>query len=815
MLGDLRFAFRLLLKSPSFTVVAFCAIALGIGVNTTVFGLANALLWRPLPVGEPDRLVQVHSHDARNGRGPVSYPNFLDYARANSVFTGIAAYQLVPLGFSSAGETTNLTGLMVSGNYFSVLGVQAAFGRTFLPEEDAATGGVPVVVLSNRFWRKLGSDPGIVGSAVTLNGRNFTVIGVAPREFTGTDVGISPDVWVPIAMRHWVAPGAHDWYENRRALMLTLVARLRPGVTFAEAEAQMKTIGAQLQQEHADSNKGRTVGLAPLEEVKAQALSGPGNENGVRDVAVLLLASAGGILLIVAANVANLQLARATTRRREMAVRLALGAGRGRIIRQLLTESVLLALIGGLGGVVLAYWLGDVLLALVPASPVPLVLDPSPDVRVLGLAFLLALASGVIFGLAPAVQTARWDLTEGLRERGASGGGASGLSARNVFVVAQIALSLLLLIGSGLFLKSFHKAQAIHPGFRTEQLALLTFDLNLAGYDDTRALQTLREMLEHARRNPQVRGAAVGEWVPLGFGGIGRTVYVEGRDEDAELNRRLASVNAVSPGYLDTLGIPLLKGRKFTEHDAQKHSARVAIINETMARQLWPNEEAIGRRFNFYEMPPMEVVGIARDIKSITLNESAAPMVYVPMIEAPQGATTLFVHTVGDPRAALGEMRQLLRALDVRIPILYERTIAEHMSFALWPSWMGAVLLGTLGGLALLLASMGVYGVMAYSVHQRTRELGVRMALGAQPAEVLALVFRQGAVLAVIGLAIGLLAAFAATRAVGALLYGVSPNDPLVFAAVTSLLAIAALAACYFPARRALRIDPMAALRAE
>jgi len=814
MIQDIRYAARMLVKSPAFFVVAFLAIALGIGVNTTIFGVVNSLLLRPLPVGHSERLVQIYTLDARNGRAPNSYLNFLDFAEQNTVFTGISAYQFLPMGFSSAGETTNIYAQIVSGNYFSLLEVNPALGRAFLPEEDTTPNANPVAVLSHRFWKKIGGDAGIIGNTVTLNGQRFTVIGIAPANFTGVDVGVAPDLWVPMAMRAWVTPGAADLYENRRALMLNLVARLKPGVTLPEAEAQMKTVARQLQQAYPEFNEDRSVILASLEAAKTQGIGGPGNDNAVQNVSALLLVAAGSILLIACANVANLLLARATTRQREMAVRLALGAGRGRIIRQLLTESLLLALIGAVGGVVLAYWLGDVLLALVPTTPVPLALDPSPDLRVLFYAMLLAVLSGVVFGLAPALQTARWDSTQGLRERASSGGrGASRWNLRNLLVVAQIAVSLLLLIGSGLFLKAFHKAQAIDPGFRTENLALLTFDLNLAGYDNPRAVQTVRKLVEEIRRTPQVRNADAGEWVPLGFGGIGKTIFVEGRDSAAELNRKFASVSTITPGYFETLGIVFLEGRKFTERDGEKNAAPVAIINEAMARQLWPGANAIGRRFRFFKTEPLEVVGIARDIKVVSLGEMPTPMVYLPLREAPKGAVTLFIHTAAEPGPILTEARRIVRTLDTNIPIIYEKTIADHMAFALWPSWMGAVLLGAFGLLALVLASMGVYGVMAYSVSQRTRELGIRMALGAQSREVLQLVLRQGMALAGVGLGVGLLAAFGATRLLSALLYGVNPNDPTVFVGVTVLLALAAFAACYFPARRAVKIDPVNALR--
>lgn len=814
MIQDIRYAMRMLVKSPAFFVVAFLALALGIGVNTTIFGVVNSLLLRPLPVGNPEQLVQVYTLDARNGRGPNSYLNYLDFAEENQVFTGIAAYQFVPMGFSSGSETTHIYAQIVSGNYFSLLGVAPVLGRAFAPEEDSSPNGNPVAVLAHRFWKKIGGEREIIGRTVTLNGRKFTVIGVAPPSFTGTDVGIAPDLWVPMAMRAWVTPGTQDWYENRRALMLNLIARLKPGVAISEAEAQMKTIARQLEEAYPEFNQDRSVLLRSLEAAKTQGIGGPGNENAIQNVSLLLLAAAGSILLIASANVANLLLARASTRQREMAVRLALGAGRGRIVRQLLTESILLALIGGIGGIVLAYWLGDVLLALVPATPVPLALDPSPDLRVLSYAMLMALLSGVVFGLAPALQTARGDLTQGLRERASSGGGGTTRwNLRNFLVVAQIATSLLLLVGSGLFLKAFHKAQSIDPGFRTANLALVTFDLNLAGYSNARALQTIRQLVEQVRQNPQVRNADAAEWVPLGFGGVGKTIFVEGRDSTAERNRKFANVGAITPAYFETLGITFLKGRKFTASDSEKKAAPAAVINETMAREFWPNEEPIGRRFRFFQSEPLEVVGIARDIKAVTLGETPTPMVYLPLSEAPKGAITLFVHTLGAPGPMLGEVRRIIRTLDPQIPIIYEKTIADHMSFALWPSWMGAVLLGAFGLLALVLASLGVYGVMAYSVSQRTRELGIRMALGAQSHEVVQLVLRQGMGLAAIGLIAGLLAAFGATRLLAALLYGVNPIDPAVFAGVTVLLAAAALTACYFPARRAVKIDPVIALR--
>jgi predicted permease len=817
MINDLRFAVRMLIKYPAFSIVAFLALVLGIGANTTVFGIINALLLRPLPVGHAEEVVKVFTTDNHiPGNQSSSYLNFQDYAKQNTAFSSMAAYTFAGMGLTRGSDTLNVGGLLVSGNYFDLLQVKPCLGRTFLPEEDSAPTGHPVVVLGYNFWKKLGGDPTMVGSPITLNGHSFTVIGVAPAAFTGVDVGFSPDLWVPVSMHQWIRPGGDFWFESRRALLMSIIARLKPGVTMSEAQAQMRTIAKQLEQAYPDVNKERSIALMSLEAAKSQGLGGPTNESLARDVSLLLVVASASILLIACANVANLLLARSTTRQREMAVRLALGAGRGRIVRQLLTESILLGLVGGVGGVILAYCLGDVLIALLPPTPFPIDLNPQPDWRVLTFSFVVAILSGVIFGLAPALQISRWNLIQGLRERASTAGGAVvRFNLRSLLVVAQIAVSLLLLIGSGLFLKSFYKAQAIDPGFRTDNLDIVTINPVLAGYDSDRARQVVRAILDQIRHDPRVSGADVNNWIPL-QGGEARTIVIDGRDPNDEHNRRFANYSPITPGYFQTMGIQLLRGRNFTDQDAEKNAAPVAIIDETMAKAFWPNEDALGRRFRFMiSKDPIEVIGIARNSKAATLGETPVPMVYWPLKELTDTGITLFVHTTGAPGVMLSQIRRIVRDVDVHIPITYEKTIRDHMGVALWPSWMGAMLLGSLGLLAFVLASMGVYGVMAYSVSQRTRELGIRMALGAQTSQVIQLVLRQGMMLAIIGLVFGLFAAFGSTRLAGSLLYGVNPSDPVIFFSVTSLLAMAAFAACYFPARRALKINPVTALRIE
>jgi len=817
MIIDLRFAVRMLIKYPAFSLVAFLALVLGIGANTTVFGIINALLLRPLPVGHAEQVVKVFTIDNHiPGNQSTSYLNFQDYEKQNTVFSAMSAYTFAGVGMTRGNDTLNVSALLVTGNYFDLLQVKPSFGRAFLPEEDSTPNGHPVVVLGYKFWKKLGSDPAIIGSQVTLNGHSFTVIGVAPAAFTGVDVGFSPDLWVPMSMHQWVRPGGDFWWETRRALLLSIVARLNPGVTTSEAQAQMRTIAKQLEKAYPDVNKERSIALMSLEAAKAQGLGGPTNENLAQNVSLLLLVASASILLIACANVANLLLARSTARQREMAVRLALGAGRGRIVRQLLTESTLLGLLGGAGGIILAYALGGVLVALLPPTPFPIDLNPQPDWRVLIFSLVVAVLSGIFFGFAPALQMARWNLTEGLRERASTGGGAvARVNLRSMLVIAQIAISLLLLIGSGLFLKSFYKAEAIDPGFRTDNLDIVTINPVLAGYDSDRSVQILRAIADQIRHDARVAGADLNNWVPL-FGGEGRTIVIDGRDPNDQHNRKFANYSPITPGYFQTMGIQILRGRNFTEQDAEKNAAPVAIIDETMAKEFWPNEDALGRRFRFMiSKDPIEVIGIARNSKAVTLGEVPTPMVYWPLKEITDTGITLFVHTSTAPGPMLSEIRRVVRGVDVHIPVTYEKTIRDHMGIALWPSWMGAMLLGSLGLLAFILASMGVYGVMAYSVSQRTRELGIRMALGAQTSQVIKLVLRQGMLLAVIGLAFGLFAAFGSTRLAGSLLYGVNPSDPLVFAGVTSVLACAALAACYLPARRAARVDPVQALRME
>ena len=634
MLTDLRFAVRMLIKYPAFSLVAFLALVLGIGANTTVFGIINALLLRPLPVGHAEQMVKVFTTDNHiPGNQSTSYLNFQDYEKQNTVFSAMSAYTFAGVGMSRGNDTLNVGALLVTGNYFDLLQVKPSLGRAFLPEEDSTPNGHPVVVLGYKFWKKLGSDPAIIGSQVTLNGHSFTVIGVAPAAFTGVDVGFSPDLWVPMSMHQWVRPGGDFWWETRRALLLSIVARLNPGVPPSEAQAQMRTIAKRLEQAYPDVNKERSIALMSLEAAKAQGLGGPTNENLAQNVSLLLLVASASILLIACANVANLLLARSTARQREMAVRLALGAGRDRIVRQLLTESILLGVLGGVGGVILAYALGNILIALLPPTPFPIDLNPNPDWRVLIFSLLVAVSSGIFFGLAPALHVVRGDVQPHLASSGQGiGVGFRQGKLRAFLVVAEVALSIVLLIGAGLLMRSFLILTRVDLGFDPKNV--LYFELawrdsyNFSWSDPasivkvrTRKNSVTRQLLERMKAVPGVLSAAeCDEEPPLKFDST--DVIIPGRPHVERWEARLESV---SEDYFQTLGVPLLRGRDFSEDDVNA-GRYVMVINQAFARQYFPNEDPLGRKAKLaaldqaYRDAPrdtyFEIVGVVANYKS-------------------------------------------------------------------------------------------------------------------------------------------------------------------------------------------------------
>ena len=834
MFQDLRFGARMLAKNPGFTLVVALTLALGIGANTAIFGLADAALFRPLPVvEEPDRLVMVTR--GVDAWATISYPDFKVLRERNEVLSDLALYMATQVSFGNGVRSEVVLGSLVSANYFNVLGIKPALGRTFLPEEDHTPGAHPVVVLSHSFWRgRFDGDPALVGRTIVLNNQRFTVIGVAPAGFEGESAPMKANLWVPAMMittmmmpmpfQQGVPP---DLLSDRRREIFSAIGRLKRGVALAQAQAALDTINRQLEQanpvppeQRFDPNADRSLRLIGPRGIAV------GN---IREMAVtasrLLAATVIAVLLIACANVANLLLARATTRRKEIAVRLALGATRWRLIRQLLTESVLLALIGAAGGLLFAYWIKRLLLAFKPPFPsaFTFTLDLPLDGRALGFTLLLAVATGVIFGLFPALQASRPDVVPALKdESGAEGARRRWLNLRGALVVAQVALSLALLISTGLFVRSLSYARQIDLGFKPDNVLEVSFSLALQGYDEAKGREFYRQIVERLERLPGAQSACVTNLLPLGFMALPLAVAPEGRDIPPN-ERPFSGSFAVGPRYFETIGTPLIRGRDFTAQDTI-NSTQVAIVSEKLARRLWPEikdpGEALGRTLRVGDPNAIssEVIGVARDSKNNIFNSidrEPEPTIYRPFAQSYSAAASVVVRSVGDPRDLIPAVRREVAALDENLPAQDLQPLTETTGLATWSARTGAAALSFFGLLGLLLASVGIYGVMSYSVARRTREIGLRMALGAEARDVVKLIVKQGMGLALIGTVAGLALAVVVTRLLASLLYGVTATDPATFAGVTILLIIVALLACYLPARKAAKIDPMAALRSE
>jgi putative ABC transport system permease protein len=810
---DVRYGARLFRKSPGFTAVAVLSLALGIGANTAIFSLVNAYLLRPLPVAEPERLLSIFTTDADNpGNLDTSHQNFIDYRDKNDVFSGVLAYSNIPLILNTGDQSERINGQIVSGNYFDVLGVRAAFGRTFLPEEDRTPGTHPSVVLGYNFWkRRFNSDPAVVGRVVKLNTHDFNVVGVAPANFTGTDLGTVPDVWVPMMMYKEAAASTAARYNNRRFLFLSLIGRLKPGVSAAQAQQSLGILSSELAREYPTDNEGRGVRLMPLSEARLN----PEGDNMVFRASALLMGIVGAVLLIACANVANLLLARSASRRKEISIRLAVGAGRGRLITQLLTESVLLSLIGGVLGLLLANWTKDLLWSLMPpdlgTEGVPVALDS----RVLLFTLLLAVVSGLVFGLVPALQASKPELVGALKGTGVSAAQRpSVFNFRRWLVVAEVSLCLVSLVVSTLFVRSLSSARKVDPGFQTENVLLLATDLGLQGYDDARGARFYQQLVERVKGLAGVRQAVVSRNRPFGQG-FGRTVFIEGR-EDMEADKGvLIQTNSVGPEYFKALGIPLVGGRDFGDED-RADAPLTVVVNEAMARRFWPNEGAVGKRLKLFgDKASREVVGVVKDTRFDSLLEDHKPYLYLPLSQNYTPAVTLYVRTAGDPAAVTAAVRREVQSLDSTLPVFDVRTLREQTDRSLWAERATAVLLMLFGVLALALAASGIFGVVSYFVSQRTRDIGIRIALGARWSHVISFVMKEGLLLVGVGILLGAGAALALARLLGSMLFGVSPYDPFAFIAAPLVLIVVAAIASYVPARRATKVDPLYALRAE
>ena len=821
-LKDLRYGVRLLFKSPGVTLVAIFSLALGIGANTAIFSLVDKTLLRALPVEEPERLVTLARYFKQNDAfdSYFSYPAFAEYRERNRVFEELACYSHMPLSLSDGNESQRIEGMIVSGNYFKALRVSPAPGRGFLPEEDQTPGAHPVAVLSHGLWqRRFGADPKVVGRTINLNGHAFTVVGVAPPEFTGTRRGFEPDIYVPMMMLAEMIPSQGRGLADSDTKWLLVFGRLNHGVTGEQAETEIDMLGV-------NREKSENEALARAQNITPNTNSvwpryvledgSQGHTSLVTDLRFplkMLMAIVALVLLIACANVANLLLARAGARQKEIAIRLALGSGRGRLIRQLLTESALLSVCGGAVGLMLAEAINQMLVFFTPPNNnVSLSLDGNLDARVLAFTLILSVLTGLVSGLAPALGASRPNLITAMKDETLAVGNIRRLSLRNLLVVAQVALSFVVLVGAGLCIRSLQKQQAIDAGFESSRVLLMSLDVSLNGYDEARGQQFYRQLMERVKSLPGVESASLALVVMLSDNKFNWTARIDGYEPQPGENMTFR-YNIIGPEYFQTMGIPLSRGRDFNDQDTAAGQG-VVIINEALANRYWPDQDPIGKRLGLGGKGRV-IVGVVKDSKYASLTEETKRSMYLPVAQNYRPGLTLHLRSDADPRSMIAAVRHETQAIDSALPVFNIKTLEEQKSRSLYTARMAVWLLSIFGLLALLLAGIGLYGVMAYAVNRRTREIGIRMALGASSRDVLRLVIGEGALLIVAGLVIGLGGAMAATRLVSSFLYGVSATDPVTFVVIAMLLMAVALAANYLPARRATRVDPMVALRYE
>ena len=802
---DLRFGYRQLRKSPGFTGVALLSLALGIGANAVIFSLISTVLLRPLPITHPEQVFAVHQIKQRSaGAQSMSYLNYKDVRDRNKVLSGMAVYRFAPSSVSHNGTNERIWGYLVSGNYFDVLGVRPLLGRMFTAEEDRARGAHPLMVLSYGCWqRRFAADPAVVGNSILVNGHSFTVIGVTRPEFSGTESIFAPEFWAPSMMQPWIEP-ENDGLDSRGDGQWFALGRLRPGVSAAQAQAQLNTVAQQLAKEYPDNDEGMGFILTP------PGLVIPGLRNAVIAFSGALMLTVALVLLLACTNLACLLLARAALRRREIAVRMAIGATRGRLTRQLLTESVLLSVTGGALGLALGFFLMRLVRAAIPHTDFGLVLDLRLDWRVVCFVAPLAVLAGIGFGLIPALQASRPDVVSTLQENATGSRRRAWL--RSALVTMQLALSLVLLISAGLTVRSLQHAEELGPGFNPEHAVILSMDVGLQGYDESKGENFYRQLVENVRALPGVESAALANTLPLSLDVSTTGVFPEGQPRPLAGDMPEAIYKNVGSNYFATMGTPLVAGRDFSESD-KAGVPNVAIINETLAQRFWPGQDAVGKRFHHFNDELVEVVGVARNGIYQNYGETPKLVVFFPLAQRYSSAGVLIVRTMADPRSAIAAVRSEVQKLDPHLPVYDAKTLAEHLDVPLFPLHAAAAAVGSFGVLALVLAAIGIYGVMAYSVSQRTQEIGIRMALGARPIDVWRLVLRHGITITIAGLVIGLICALGVSRVVVNLLYGVSATDRTTFILISILLSIVAMAACIIPAWRATRVDPVIAIK--
>jgi len=831
---DFLYAARMLRKSPGFAAAAILTLALGIGANSAIFSLVNATLLQRLPVQNRDRLSYLFIGD---NWAIVSYPAYADLRDGARLLDGVAAWGYIGASLNVDGNTDVVNGVIVTGNFFDVLGLSASLGRLLSTSDDVTPMGHPVAVISPRLWQsRFGGRADIVGRQIRLNGHLFTIVGVTPPAFPGPQLGTMQDIYVPMMMQPLIRPPRAgysgemdpDLLKNPNNGWLFQMALRKPGVTDHQAAAELSALAATYVRSRSANAPAPRLTLVPID------AGNPTQRSRLRSVATLLVCVVGAVLLIACANVANLLLSRAAARRREMAIRLALGASRWRIVRQLLTESVLLATIGGAAGLFLAWLVIEGFKAAPPpAGALPVALDFALDGRVFLFSFALSVVTGLLFGAAPALQTSRPDVVPALKQDAPTlDARARRINLKSALVVAEVALSLMLLIAAGLFIRSLRIVQAIEPGYAVEQLVSTPLNINLLRYTRAQGREFYRRVIERMEQIPGIRSASVARIAVLSGGGRVTTVAIEGRPDSGSRGQnegtgvgttagQTAMANVIGPDFFATLGIPIVRGRDFTSTDTET-TPLVAIVSESMAKHFFPGGDPIGKRFSTgYSRSGnprgdwVEIVGLVRDSKYASLSEPDRPVVYMPLAQRHETGVTLYVRASGALGPVVAQIRREIQAIEPNLPVADTQTMTETIATSLYAPRMGAMLLALFGGLALLLASVGIYGVLAFSIARRTREIGIRVALGADRRSVTTLVLREGMSLVGLGLAIGLGAGFYLSQSVKTFLFDVSPRDLTTFATVPLVLAAVALVACYVPARRALRVDPLTALKAE
>jgi predicted permease len=808
---DVRYSLRMIAKAPGYAAIAVLTLALGIGANTTIFSWINSTLLNPIPgLASPNEVVALSLGRGTDNPFPFTYPDFEAMRDGQQSFVGITSANIAPMSLTGKGKPERVWGMVASANYFDLLGVRPILGRGFLPEEDTKPGGAPVAVISYRLWQThFGANPDVVGQTLEINQHRYTIVGVTPAVFQGSQTGLRSEIWIPIMMEEQLLPQG-DLIHDHHYFWLTALGRLKPGVRPEQAQEEMTLRLKREAKNYPEEHKGHdSVSVYPL-------WRNPFGANQLLSTLLpMLMTIAGLVLLLACANVANLMLVRSVARRREIAIRLSLGANRWRLVRQLLVESLILSLAGGLVAFALTFWTAGTFMKFVPKTDFPISLGMRVDHTVLLATMVISVLTGMIFGILPALRASGEAPIAVLKEdTGSASGGMRKARLASSLVVAQIALSLLLLICAGLFIRSFMSAQQINPGFNAHNVLIATYDLFTGGYSEASGVEFDRQLVAKLEAQPGIQSVALSSRLPLGFGGGSTAVNPEGYVSQANESME-TQVAIVTPNYFQTLQIPLVKGRDFTPRDT-KSSQRVVIVSETFVNRYWPNQEALGKQLNSdltHEW--FTVVGVARDSKVNGLNEKPTPFLYLPQYQVYRATMIVLARTTGDPLAAGKTVEKAIHELNADLVVFDITTLDLREQIASFGQRVAGTFVGAFGLLALVLAAVGIYGVTSYTTRQRTHEIGIRMTLGASKRDVVRLVLGHGLRLTLIGVILGLAASFALTRFLTSLLLGVTSTDALTFSSVAILLCAVALFACFIPARRAMRVDPMVALRYE